>query len=660
MKHLIIFLGYNQPRIQHPVYRQFVQTSLIRRHAMLLFLARPLEERELVHEINELKRREGMPCELCFHVCATLDDPTMGQQIMQTITMIRRLYDRPSYVYCLLPELGTCTVEQKNTAWKCLASINNGITDYPDVHLISHCFLYHDASQVTLAHFLFDITQESEAFDTIERYGYFNKLHRTKTADTVYEVDFPSIFSSFNVTGMSYPENEIRYYMHQCFLNALLGLSRPSDNPISMELCNEHVQQLLAPLPLTEELADLTGESFINLNKQDGTTWLRAADYWQQAVERVVQELQDKPREEWCWQLDSYLNTYYQTRYRDMGVEFFYRQEKKKTPDYCQVLLNNLKEGLQQIMLQTTFPPETGEDIVRSIVNHLQLLTLHFTRQHADINSILADDEEQIDELMHRWERFGFFDRVRGKDKSLFEEFRNLITQHYIRRVKLQGADFAIKLLNDFTPQVAALSNKFENLAKICQEAFDNTRRYLDDNPPSAMDSEFSLQAVVDAADAVRRDEELLKDNYQHVAEMLYGTNVPLSSEDLIQRLRDELLTSFDEYLHQRISNQTLPPILDVSIVERITSLLREDEGGLKGFVNQLKNKAAISLKLKGNGGHKEQYLLIAPECEGQLGPQIVGGEPSSLEMLHILTGISLSNLEGFAGQRMFVEPSIF
>ena len=163
---------------------------------MLLFLARPLEERELLHEINELKRREGMPCELCFHVCATLDDPTMGQQIMQTITMIRRLYDRPSYVYCLLPELNTCTVEKKNTAWKCLVSINNGITDYPDVHLLSHCFLYHDASQVSLAHVLFDITQESEAFDTIERYGYFNKLHRPKTAETVYEVEFPALFSS--------------------------------------------------------------------------------------------------------------------------------------------------------------------------------------------------------------------------------------------------------------------------------------------------------------------------------------------------------------------------------------------------------------------------------------------------------------------------------
>jgi hypothetical protein len=174
------------------------------------------------------------------------------------------------------------------------------------------------------------------------------------------------------------------------------------------------------------------------------------------------------------------------------------------------------------------------------------------------------------------------------------------------------------------------------------------------------MDSDFSLQPVLEAADAVRRDEEQLKSDFQLLAAMLYGKNEPLSSEDLFQRLRDELMTRFDEYMHQRISSGTLPPILDVSIVERVTTLFGEKEGGLKGFVSQLKNKAAISLKLKGNGGLKEQYLLIAPECGGQLGPQIVGGEPSSLEMLHILTGISLSDLEGFAGQRMFVEPSIF
>lgn len=660
MKHIIAFLGYNQSRIQHPVYRQFVQASLVKRNASLLFLARPLEERELIHEVNELRRREGMPDELCFHVCATLDDPLMGQQIIQTITMIRRLYDRPSYVYCLLPNLDTCSEEQKKTAWKCLVSINNGITDYPDVHLLSHCFLYHDASQVSLAHFLFDITQESEALDLVDRYGYLNKVRRAKTSETCYEVEFPSIFSSFNVSGISYPDDEIRYYIHQCYLNALLGLSRPSGNPISMEKCNEHVQEVLSRLPLSEELTDLTGESFIDLNQQSGAIWLRVDDYWHQAVERVMQDLQDKPREEWVSQLRSNLEVYYQTRYRDMGVDYFYRREKRKTSDYCLVLFYLLKEGYQQTLLNTTYPPETSEDIVRSIVNRLQQLALYFSKQHTDLTKVVNQTKVQIDEITNKWDGFGFFDRMRGKDKALFEEYRKVITQYYIDRVKLQGADFATKLLNEFIPQVSGLASNSEHLARICQEAFDASQRYLDNNPPSELGSDFSVEPILEVAQIIRTDAVQLQKDYRVITEMLYGENPPINAEDFIQRLRDELSDSFDSYIHQCVQDGIFPPILDVTIVDRVAAQYSQEEGGLKQFVSKLKNDAAISLKVKGNGGHKEQYLLIAPECDGQLGPQIVGADASSLELLHILTGISLSDLEGFAGQRMFVEPSIF
>ena len=384
MRHIIIFLGYNQSRIQHPVYRRFIQASLVGRNTTLLFQSHQLEEREFVHEVNEQQRRAGMPSELGFHICATLDEPMMGQQIIQAITMIRRLYDVPSYVYALLPDLDTCSAIQKKNAWNSLVAINNGINDYPDVQLISHCFLYHDSSQVSLAHFLFDITQESEALDLVERYGYLNKLRRPKTYETAFEMEFPAIFSSFNVSGISYPDDEIRHYIHQSYLNALLGLSRPNVNPISMEQCNEHVSELLTDLPLSEELTDLTGNHFLALNRASGVTWQNVEEYWQQAVERIVQDLQDKPRDEWASQLRNNLEVDYQTRYRNMGVEYFYRQEKKKTPDYCLALLCTLKEKLQKILLNLAYPPETGQDIVRSIINHLQLLTLHFSQRQAD------------------------------------------------------------------------------------------------------------------------------------------------------------------------------------------------------------------------------------------------------------------------------------
>ena len=660
MKHVIIFLGYNQSRIQHPVYRQFMQASLVRRNATLLFPSRQLEERELVHEVNDQRRREGMPSELGFHVCATLDDPTMGQQIIQTITMIRRLYDVPSYVYALLPDLDTCSEQQKKDAWKCLVAINNGITDYPDVQLLSHCFLYLDASQVSLAHFLYDITQEAEALDLVDRYGYLNKLRRQKTSETINEAEFPSIFSSFNVSGISYPENEIHHYIHQSYLNALLGLSRPAGNHISMEQCNEHVEELLSQLPLSEEHTDLTSKQFLEMSRPIGTNWQPADEYWQQAAERSMQEMLDKPRDEWVQQLKASLEVDYQTRYRNTGVEYYYRQEKKKTSDYCLVLLCKLKDWLQQTLLQSTYPPETGQDIVRSIVNHLQVLTLHFSRQHTELEKELAQTENKIQELTHTWDKFGFFDRMRGKDKTLFEDYRLEITRYYFNRTRLEGASFATKLLNELIPQVSALTNQSEHLAQVCQEAYDATQHFLDDNPPSALYSTFPVQPIIDAVKAIRQDTEQLRCDYRKVTEILYGETPPLHADDLLRRLNDELSTGIDNYIQQRIENGTLPAILNVTIVERIAELYGEENGGLKGFVNQLKKDSAISLKLKGNGGHKEQYLLIAPECGDQLGPQIVGSEPSTLEMLHILTGISLPDLDGFAGQRMFVEPSIF
>ena len=660
MRHVIIFLGYNQSRIQHPVYRRFIQASLVGRNTTLLFQSHQLEEREFVHEVNEQQRRAGMHSELGFHICATLDEPMMGQQIVQAITMIRRLYDVPSYVYALLPDLDTCTAIQKKNAWNNLVAINNGINDYPDVQLLSHCFLYHDSSQVSLANFLFDITQESEALDLVERYGYLNKLRRPKTYETTFEMEFPAIFSSFNVSGINYPDDEIRYFIHQSYLNALLGMSRPNVNPIGMEQCNEHVGELLAGLPLSEELTDLTGDHFLELNRASGVRWQNVEEYWQQAVERILQDLQDKPRDEWASTLRNGLDVDYQTHYRNLGVEYFYRQEKKNTPDYCLALLFTMKERLQQILLHSAYPPETGQDIVRSIINHLQLLALHFSKQQTDLGKALEHADETIKDYIHRWEKFGFFDRMRGKDKALFDDFQSAITQYYIQRTRYEGATFATKLLNEFIPQVSAISSQAEHLTQVCQEAYEATQQYLNDNPPSTLNTTFPVQPIIDAIQAIRLDTNQLKQDYLVISKMLYSEMPPLHAEDMLHRLRNELGNDIDSYIHQRINDGTLPPILDMSIVDRIAGLCSEEKGGLKGFVSQLKNDAAISLKLKGNGGHKEQYLLIAPECGGQLGPQIVGSEPSSLEMLHIITGICLTDLDGFAGQRMFVEPSIF
>lgn len=660
MKHLIAFLGYNQSRIQHPVYRQFVQTPFARRNASLIFQARPLEERELVHEVNELRRREGgMPCEITFHLCASLDNETMGLQIVQTVTMIHRLYDCPTYVYCLLPDLEKCGDVEKKNAWKCLVSLNNAVTDYPNLQLMSHCFLYHDASQVSLANFLYNITQQTEALDEVSRYGFIGKIITSRRNDpTAVSVEFPSIFSSFNATGVIYPEEEVRYYIHQSYLNALLAFSRPSHNSIDMECVNEHVEQIIGNLPLSDEEVSLLGETFIDLGQENRRPWQQVDTYWKACYEQALRDLEDVPREEWLRQLKTNLEIYYQTRFRDCGVEYFYQKEKKHTTAYCQVLLAMLRESVLTTMLQNPYPPETKNDLVLSIVNHLQQQSVAFGLKQNELRAEIKRDDETMDKLSNDWDDMGFFDRMRGKDKAMYDDYCNLIANYYVKRNCLAGADFAIKLLNELIPQVSALASDTERLALICQEIFDSSQRYLDNNPPSQMSRPFESQPVIDAAHAIRVDQEQLKLDYARFSKLLYSSDSLLDSELLMQQLREELKADVDRYIEQRINEGTMSPVLGVTVTDRLAALY-VNRGGLPAYVAEMKKQTALSLKLKGEGGHNEQYLLIAPDAEG-VGPHIRANEDSSLQMLHIISGISLAELEGFAGQRMFVEPSIF
>jgi len=659
VKHLIAFLGYNLSRIQHPVYRQFVQAPFARRNATLLFQSRPLEERELVHEVNELRRREGMPCELTFHICATLDNSSMGQQILQTVTMIHRLYDCPAYVYCLLPDLNNCSEEQKKNAWKCLVSINNGVTDYPNLQLLSHCFLYHDASQVSLAHFLYNITQQPEALDELSRFGFLGKVITGYRSDpTATNVEFPAIFSTFNATGVCYPEDEVRYYIHQSYLNALLSFSRPSLNPVGMDLCNEHVDKIISSLPLSNEQLSLTGSSFIELGQEQHKPWRPVVDYWNDCIEREVKNLEDMPREEWVNQLRNNLDVYYNTRYREAGVDYFYRKEKKRTSSYCSILLSMINESLRQTLLTNPYPPETQQDMVRSIINHLQQQALLFSQQFTELTSSINQINADFERISNDWDAVGFFDRMRGKDKQMFDEYRALISKYYVNRTLAGGAEFAIKLLNELIPQVSALSTQTERLSQVCQELFDASQRYLDNNPPTHIEPVFPSQPVIEAAHAIRVDQEQLRIDYGRFTQILYASDTLLDADMLMQQLRDLMSADVDRYIHQRIQEGTMSPVLDVNIVDRLDSLHSAD-GGINGYLKEMKKQTALSLKLKGEGGRNEQYLLIAPDAHG-IGPHIQSNESSSLQMLHVISGFSLSDLEGFSGQRMFVEPSIF
>lgn len=669
MKHVIAFLGHQQPRIQNPVYLRFANTPSLRRKASLIFTARQLDERSLANEVNDLRRRgDSQDQEVCFHLCADLTVPMTGQQLMQTVLLIQKLYDRPAYLYCRMPDLAHCTTGQRNTAWKGLTSINSCLNDYPQLRLVSLCFLYDDATQSSLAEMLHMMTSQPEVLAEVERHAYEGEpeaMDETEmTGDRCFEPAFPRVFASFNATTIRYPEEEVHYHLHLSYLEALLQLTRPGTNPIDMELCNEHVNAMMAKLPLTTGGLTLTEGAFIELPQtQDNTSWPDAAAYWQQSLQQAASEMQDMPRTEWPTRMRRRMQMDYDTRYRKQGVEAYYDRQCTLTPHYRAVMEEQLRLDLNAIMRTAPYPPETSRDIIRSLVNRLQVLAMKLSERHDKLTDELKEQDCELARLTTQWEGMGFFDRMRGKDKELLKGFESGLKDYYVKRTLARGLGFGSKLLNELIPQVVALPSEENRLGEICQGALDSVTRSLADHTPEEfLPAVFDHEPLSQAVQSIRADRERLHQDYETVRQLLYPRLDNAAEQDgksFLLRLRDTLDEQIDAYIKQRIDKGTMPLVLDLDVMQRLEAAYA-DQGGLTALVEDMKKETALSLALKGKGGLNEQYLLISPVCASLRTTYYRAEDASSVTMLHLMTGISLTDLDGFAGQRMFVEPSMF
>ena len=136
MKHIVIFLNYTQSRLDNLVFRQFAAESLYRRNSSLLFLSKSLEERELRHEVSELRKKQDGNEDVTFHVCARLVRSREGESVVNTLMLIRRLFQAdvsnhyPVFVYGEMPALDEADDAVRKSVWHNLVVINNAVADH--------------------------------------------------------------------------------------------------------------------------------------------------------------------------------------------------------------------------------------------------------------------------------------------------------------------------------------------------------------------------------------------------------------------------------------------------------------------------------------------------------------------------------------------------
>lgn len=654
MKNLIIFLNYCRSRLDNPVYRQFSKEPLNRRDTTLLFLPRPLEERELLHEVADLRRKDkGVLQDVTFHVCANFERQDEGECLAQTVRLIRRMFpadDEHKYqclAYALLPDLSQCNEKQIKLIWNNLATINNAATEYTEFKFVNRIFLYHDLSQQSLAEFLYETIHSSIDIDEIG-----NLEEETE------KTEWPAIYATFNTAGITYPEENVRNYLRKHYVGALLKCSKPEANPTSIETCNEEAKHILSFIPFQNSRICLQEEMFLN-SEEHPNNWKPVEKFWADTAVSQAQGMNDIPHHDWLDKIRQRIEVIYQSRFRDVGVEYFFQLQQKKTSSYVQILQSIINQEYNRTILSHPYSPETQKTILRSITNILQQKVIELQNLETEINRSIEDTNNQLSITIGKWNSLNFLSRMMKKDDTVLDEYTAQMAKLYSQKTLLPGCIFAVKLLNELIPAVQELQDKIDTSRKVLDSAIQQMELDIRDANPQSVLGHFSQQQVEMAVQELPTDMEHFLNKYQQLEQFFYCKNPAIDGEDLIARIYTHFGEDIDTYLKERIAEGTLPPVLNQVITERIRALYA-DKGGLQGFINLLKEHTQLQLRLKENN-IADHYVLVSPaQTDDSEVNHIITDDLSHIQMLHLQQGVRLTNLDGFSGQRMFIEPSLF
>lgn len=632
-----------------------MQVAPAQRRAALLFPARQVEDRELQHDINELRRKESILSDVCFHICVDFERANEAKDVEQAVRQIHRMYPADEthqydcYVYALFPHLNEMNENSLKTVWSNLAHLNNVVASYSDFHFVQQVYLYHDYSMQSLAIFLHDMIQADIPPQ---------QLQAQRGEKGMVQEEWPPVFGTFNAAGITYPEQEVKQFLELKYVQQLLRFSLADLNPIPMEICAAEAQSILTHVPIQTERITLLEESFLDIDEQ-ANNWKRVSDYWTETAEMQSQALGDIPREEWLLKVRQRMDVQYQSRFRNMGVDYFYQVQGKKTDTYCNVLLTIIEQSLEKTLLSHSFTPEAQKNIVRSIVNLLQQRVLEIQTLQETTQQSIRELETSVNTIRQRWDGMNFFSRIMGKDAGLLSAYTTAMSNLFTQKTVLLGCAFATKLLNELIPSVQGLSDRFDNSRRLCDGAIYSIQQMVSDADPHELLGKASQQQLDEALAALESDQSHFLAQYAHVVPILLNKPNPVDGEDLIARIQTQFDKSIEQYLNSSIQTGKLPPVINQEITERMKKMYA-DKGGMQGFVDVLKEHTQLDLELK-EQIKADKYLLVTPALT-EVGDidHVLTDNKAHILMLHLQQGLRLTDLDGFSGQKMFIEPSLF
>ncbi len=699
MKHLIIFLDYGQSRLDNAVYKQFSQSPDDRRDVALLFIGHPLEERELLHEVSNLQRKgKNGRGDITFHLCADFRQKGAGANIVQTARQVRQFFlPKPGAAYrilsySLLPKPDECNAARTKTVWDNLAAVSNAVTEYRDFALVNLAFLYHDKTQQSLADFLCETIRFGIPFDGPHPTCHNNIKEEESLFAAAGVIDpafsssedpgngWPPVFAAFGASSVTWPESAVQEYFHRLYTTTLLRYASV-DNGATKAECHAEAERILSLLPLQDARICLREDTLFDVREgQRSQNWDKVDVYWTECIGKASRNLNDIPRTGWTKAIRQCAEAYYRSKFRGTGVDYFFQLQSSKSAAYVEAIMDIIAREFRLTVQKQAYTPEMQKHILRSIVNLLQQKVLKLQESATETNERVAWIETRLQEIAEKWEGMKMFTRLIKKDDSLFTDYVGQLTDWYIQRTYVAGYSFAIQLLNELIPSVLAMVDECEHKKSLLEAALASCDKDTAEADPAKLLDPYSRERVETAVRSVADDAGYFAKASRQVVRLFFDAESPIvDAGDLLARVRRAASREADTYLSSKTEAGLMPPVLFQPITTRLHAEYA-DQGGLTAFVDELKARTELHLALKASSKATDYYMLVAPqrgsddttplleekkdrkpadkpEPEMRL---LETGNISHIGLLHLEQGIRLTDLDGFSGQKTFIEPTLF
>ena len=465
------------------------------------------------------------------------------------------------------------------------------------------------------------------------------------------------LFLSFGVERIVVPEQEIKEYLaygfaeqatRQLMFNNFRQGEGYADEPVQKDWGSEARKpdtlqnMLLSDQHLMLEVGILEDDA-----KSGG--WKPANEFWKQVVGVVAPDIRNDSTLEqttWTHALNTRLAKVFDETYRKLGgVRKFYEIKGNARLEMARHIGRQIEKelfGRWKIGTHSLIQLRQFTDALIALLGERQAV---FADELTKAPASQAAVQQSIDELSTQFNKVGFFGQhLTDKRGALFAEITARYQDLYAMRTLQEGHKFASSLVPFVKDELTSLRGHIDDLHQLLAAATEKVHQEqaarLAGVDAIYQQRIFDRNAISNIMKAVVVDEPSQVARTQKVRQSvidLAGAEVD-SFDKLVRNVSlgsiistiSQTSATIVELAHAEIS-KTLPPVLQVNIVERLQKQYDANQNGLKAFVSGLYEKSgtmiqynktevdrSVSNNAGGSRGTANTVAVFLPECESQ------------------------------------------